>query len=46
VYLEEFIGDPIPAEIIMGGDLSLHVNELPKACAAFSAQVTLKPDHC
>ena len=43
--LKEFVGDTVPAEIIMGRNLPLHVDELPKARAAFSTQVTLKPDH-
>jgi hypothetical protein len=45
VSLEEFVGNCVSAEIIVGGNLSFDVNELPETCTAFSAQVTLKFDH-
>ncbi len=45
VRLEEFIGNSIPAEIIMVSNLSLHFNELPKTRAAFPATIALKLDH-
>jgi hypothetical protein len=42
---EEFIGDSVPAEIIMLGNLSFNFYEIPKACAAFPATVALKLHH-
>ena len=45
VHLEEFIGDTVPAEIIMLGNLSLNFYELSKARAAFPTAVALKFHH-
>jgi hypothetical protein len=45
VNLEEFIGDSVPAEIIMLSNLSFNFYEIPKACAAFPATVALKLHH-
>jgi hypothetical protein len=45
VNMEEFIGDPVPAKIIMCGNFSLNFYELPKARAAFPATVALKLHH-
>jgi len=45
VNMEEFIGDTVPAIIIMVGNLSFNFYEIPKACAAFPATVALKLHH-
>jgi hypothetical protein len=45
VHLEEFIGDSVPAEVIMFGDLSLDFDEVSKASAAFPTAVALKLYH-
>jgi hypothetical protein len=42
---EEFIGNPIPAEIIMLGNLSFNFYEITKASAAFPAPVAFKLYH-
>jgi hypothetical protein len=45
VHLEEFIGDTVPAKIIMLGNLSLNFYELSKARATFPTAVALKFHH-
>jgi hypothetical protein len=45
VHLEEFIGDTVPAEVIMLGNLSLNFYELSKARAASPTPVALKFCH-
>jgi len=43
--LEEFIGDAVPAEIIMLGNLSFNFYEITKASAASPAPVAFKLRH-
>jgi hypothetical protein len=45
VNMEEFIGDAVPAKIIMCGNFPLNFNELPKARTALSTTVALKLHH-
>jgi len=45
VHLEEFVGDTVPAEVIMVGDLPLNFYELSKTYAAFPTAVALKFNH-
>jgi hypothetical protein len=45
VNLEEFIGDFVPAKIIMFGNLSFNFYEIPKTFAALPATVALKLHH-
>jgi hypothetical protein len=45
VNMEEFIGDSVPAKIIMGGNFSLNGYKIPKTYAASPATIALKLHH-
>jgi hypothetical protein len=45
VNLEDFIGDTVPAKIIMFGNLSFNFYEIPQTFAALPATVALKLHH-
>jgi hypothetical protein len=45
VNMEKFIGDPIPAKIIMVGNLSLNFYEIPETHAASPTTIALKLRH-
>jgi hypothetical protein len=43
--MKEFVGEPVPAVIIMRSNLSLNVDKIPNAHAASSTPVTVELHH-